>query len=252
MTTTARASRTGTARQPGPAEARLLRQAAAGAALAAVSYALQPVIVFAFAPPVSGTAPADQYSDVADLAARTWQGPVEAAVFCGVGLGFLLLALAVGRLLTRRGDAAGSPGAGGPLWPELMRVLGIISAAGWLLTAGLSLAGYSPIALNLAETGADATAQRAAIQLSGVVVTGAVSLAAIALTGWLLGLGVLGRRHGLIGWPLAAASALLALACVLSAALASSPYAVLGLIPYLLVLAGAFWFKARRLRVPLV
>lgn len=222
-----------------PTESRTYRLAGWGALLAAVSYILQPVIVFTFYPPVASEDVASTYSDVADLAGRTWSGSLEAAVFAGVAFGLLLVTTAVGRLLR-----AGRPSAG--LWIQITTAFGWFSAAGWLLMAGLSIANYSSVTLFLPETGADQTVQRAVIQGTYIAITGGLAFASLAFLGWLVGFSILGRRSGVVGWPLTVVALLAAAVLVLSLFAWTSPIGMLALIPFLLVFGVAFLLTSRR------
>lgn len=238
-----------TASAPAPAgdahsERALYRVAGWGALLAAVSYVMQPVLVFTAYAPVESTNVADQYSDVADLASRTWSGPAEAAIFCGVAVGLLMMTTAVSQLLNRRLRVSPFFEAGVGL--QLMTIFGWITGLAWLFAAGLSLVEYSAMTQGLAETGADSSTQKSLILLLNIVLSGALAVGAFALIGWLVGLIVLGRRARVAGWGIVILSSLLLLGLALTAALLSAPFAVLGLIPYLLVLGIVFLVKSRR------
>ena len=75
-----------------------------GGVLAAASWLVQPFLVL-----VVATADEGEFPTVDFLLANPWYGPVEAAVFTGIGVGLLLLVLAVGALLAQRAAEVSVP-----------------------------------------------------------------------------------------------------------------------------------------------
>ncbi len=93
---------------------KLYRFAGWGAALSGVCYFLQPILVAVMEATSSG--PENVFLSPTEIADVFWQGPVEGAVFTGVGIGLLAAVLGVGRLVRtgagtlRRGGRGARPG----------------------------------------------------------------------------------------------------------------------------------------------
>ena len=155
---------------------------------AALFYILQPVAVLFLIP---GATETGQYS-TPDQVAR-WTGPYEVVAFGGVAVCTLLLVVAVGRLLPRDSTL-----------PWFGAGLGLVGAAGWLATAGLSLSSVSLIGRSLADIDVSSDVQREAVQTVAVIVGGSVGIAAFGAAGWAITVGlVVLRTHALsrsLGW----------------------------------------------------
>ncbi|MGW9630030.1 hypothetical protein ACWGST_04960 [Agromyces sp. NPDC055520] len=172
---------------------RLLRTAGFGGIGAAIAWFLQPVLVsIASADLVDGV-------DAAFVASHPFNGVAEAAIFVAVGVGLLYFVTAVGRL-ARLSDFPISTTA------VVSHLLGIMAALAWLLVAGLSVAPYTSVGAYLGELAPDRATQLGLYQLLSVVLASAIMLFVVGFAWWLIALATIGRRRGVIGWPLSIAA----------------------------------------------
>ncbi|MBW0117759.1 hypothetical protein [Pseudonocardia abyssalis] len=216
--------------RPPRTDGALHRTAGWGALGAAVAYLGQPLAVALLFSEYPDDAP------VADrIAAAPWNGAVEGVIFGGLGLGMLVLVLAVGRL---RGGASVAGRVGD--------ALGLVSAAAWILIGGMSLAKYSSVTAGMGEDLPGAQDQLAVITALDTVIIGLVATAGIGAAGWLVGLATAGRRVGVVGTGLAVVCAVAAAVIVVPMFVLAVPFGVLVLIPVLLVLGAAFLLRGRR------
>lgn len=200
-----------------------------GAVAAGACYLLQPLLVVL----LWGE---EEWSSPATIEAAVWRGPLEGAVFAGVGLGLLVAVIGLDRLVRRRVEAPG--------W-RVAHVLGVVSSVGWLLMAGLSVGGSSSVARAMGDIGADLPTMQAALHMGAVMVAGVLAMVATAMAGWLLGLARWGRRAGVIGRPTAVVALVAAVACLVPQLIWSQPFGVLATIPALFVLGVALLRRAR-------
>lgn len=169
-----------------------------------------------------------------------WNGLYEGLVFGGIGLGLLTMMVAVSRLLDARArDASVLRGVG--------EALGVVAAVSWLVVAGLGFAPYTSVGYYLREFVPGVAEQKATYEALGLVSTGVLLVFALCMIGWLVALGTVGRRAGVIGWPLAIAAFVAAGA---TAAAFFVPFAppwstICGLV-YALVLGVALLVKSRK------
>lgn len=215
---------------------KLYRFAGWGAALGGVCYLLQPILVAVMEATSSG--PENVFLSPTEIADVFWQGPVEGAVFTGVGIGLLAAVLGVGRLV-RTGARDASP------WWGVAHVLGIVAACGWLLLAGLSIGLYSSVARAMAEIGADEPTMRVALHMGSVVIAGVLALTAVASASWLIGLGRTGRRAGVIGLPAAVVALIAAAVCLVPMLALSQPFGVLATAPAFIVVGVSMLRRSR-------
>lgn len=211
-----------------PSTRSLYRTAGWGAVLGGGSYAVQPVLVF-LVPSGGDMDSAAYYVD------NSWSGAVEGAVFTGVAVGVALLVLAVGELVRRTGPVS--------IAAHLAHLLGLAGAAAWLLVAG-SLLGLYGSGSNLMDAAPEAAGQALAVHVSGTEVFGLLSTAAIALSGWLIGVATVGRR--VVGVSGAVVAGLTVLVMLVPLLVWSLPFGVLVLVPALLVLGVLLLVRASR------
>ena len=213
------------------------RVAGVAAISAAAVYLIQPLLVALNGAEEQGPLPAE----VRD---SWWAGAAQAVALGGVGVALLVLVIALGLVLRERiGPLSAGQQAG--------QALGVLGAAGWLVAAAVSLAGFSTVAAGIADSGADEAAQRAALDVVWVVLTAGLELASIGLAGWLAMISTVGRRAGLVGRPLAAAGLLVALVMLVTS-LVVVPAGLLLLIPYLTFLGVRLLRRARTAADPVL
>ncbi|MPZ74825.1 MAG: hypothetical protein GEU74_16710 [Nitriliruptorales bacterium] len=218
-------------------ERRLYRTAGFGSVLAAVAWLVQPLLVFVVAGADAPETPTMDY-----LLENPWGGPVEAAVFTGIGAGVLVLVLAVQALLAGRADAVSVP-------TRVTQLCGVIAGSAWILLAGWYMGPYTSVGKAITEAAPDVALQQAVLQIHNVGAIGIIVAAGLAFAGWLLGLATAGRTHALIGRPLAVGSGLAA--AVIVVPLLTMPFSppwgvLLGMEAYLLIAGVAFLVKARK------
>jgi hypothetical protein len=184
---------------------------------AAAVYLLMPIIVA-----IQGEKQVPLPSEVRGL---WWEGALQALVLAGVGISLLILIVGTGALLRQRL---------GPMSVvrQAVHTIGLVGATGWLFAGAASLAQFSTVTAAIADTGADAAAQRAALHVVSVVLTVGLELASLALSVWLTMFSIFGLRAGVVGRPLAVAGVGVA-AVVAATALVMVPAGLLLLIPYL-------------------
>lgn len=205
-----------------------------GALLAAVSWIVQPILVLTLA---SGEGA--EFPSVEFLLANPWLGPLEAAVFAGIGLGLLLLVLAVWTLLTRRAEAVS-------ITALMGHVLGVLAGCIWILLAGWHLGPFTSVGEALSEAAPDSALQQAALHIHNVGSTSLIIASGLAFAGWLVVIAVAGRAHRVIGRPLAVVALVAAIVVVLPVFMPfSPPWGVIGMQAFALVAGVGFLLKAR-------
>ncbi len=218
-------------------ERRLYRTAGFGSVLAAVAWLVQPLLVFVVAGGDAAETPTMDY-----LLENPWGGPVEAAVFTGIGAGVLVLVMAVEALLAGRADAVSVPA-------RVTQVCGVIAGSAWILLAGWYMGPYTSVGKAITEAAPDVAVQQAVLQIHAVGTMGIIVAAGLAFAGWLLGLATVGRTHAVVGRPLAIGAGLAAVVIVVP--LLTLPFSppwgvILGMEAYLLVAGVALLAKARK------
>lgn len=218
-------------------ERRLYRTAGFGSVLAAVAWFVQPLLVFVVAGGDAAETPTMDY-----LLENPWGGPVEAAVFTGIGAGVLVLVMAVEALLAGRADAVSVPA-------RVTQVCGVIAGSAWILLAGWYMGPYTSVGKAITEAAPDVAVQQAVLQIHAVGTMGIIVAAGLAFAGWLLGLATVGRTHAVVGRPLAIGAGLAAVVIVVP--LLTLPFSppwgvILGMEAYLLVAGVALLAKARK------
>jgi hypothetical protein len=218
-------------------ERRLYRTAGFGSVLAAVAWFVQPLLVFVMAGADAPDTPTMEY-----LLENPWGGPVEAAVFTGIGAGVLVLVLAVQVLIAGRADAVSVPA-------RVAHVCGVIAGSAWILLAGWYMGLYTSVGKAIIEAAPDVALQQAMLQIHAVGAMGIIVAAGLAFAGWLLGLATAGRAHAVVGRPLAIGAGLAVVLIVVP--LLTMPFSppwgvVLGMQAFLLVAGVAFLVKARK------
>jgi hypothetical protein len=206
-----------------------------GGVLAAASWLVQPFLVL-----VVATADEGEFPTVDFLLANPWYGPVEAAVFTGIGVGLLLLVLAVGALLAQRAAEVSVPARVG-------HVLGVLAGCAWILLAGWHLAPFTSVGKALSEAAPDIGVQQAVLHGHNVGSTGIILAAGLAFAGWLISIATVGRAHGVIGWPLSGVALVAVVAVVLPMLIPfSPPWGLIGMQAYALAAGIAFLVRARK------
>jgi hypothetical protein len=234
MTRTDSAARARIDAPPSASRRRLLRTAGFGGIGAAVAWLLQPLLVsVASADLVDGV-------DFAFIQSHPFNGIAEGAIFVGVSVGLLYFVTAVGRL-ARLSSAPISTTA------SVSQLLGIASALGWLLVAGLSIAPYTSVGFFLGESAPERATQLGLYQLLSVVLTSSIVIYVAGFAWWLIALSTIGRRRGVVGWPLSI-TAIVAAAIMVSQLLVpfAPPWGTLAGIAFVLAAGIAFLVKARR------
>lgn len=207
-----------------------------GGLLSALAWLVQPLLVFAVASAEEGEYPTVEY-----LLANPWYGPVEAAVFTGIGIGLLLLVIAVAMLIVGRADATSA-------MARLAHVMGVLAGCTWVLLAGWYLAPFTSVGEALADAAPDVALQQAALQIHNIGATGLVLASGLAFAVWLLGIATVGRAHGVIGRPLTLVAFAAAIVLVLPMVMPfSPPWGVIGQQIFAFVAGVAFLLKARNL-----
>lgn len=201
----------------------MYRFAGWGAVLAAGCYLLQPLYV-------TFAAEEEEWISPATIEQAVWRGPLEAAVFVGVGVGLLVVVVGLDRLVSAR---VSDPG-----W-RVAHLLGVVSAIGWLLMGGLAVGGSSTVARAMGDIGADLPTMQVGMQAVLIVVTGALGLVATTFAGWLIGLARWGRRADVIGRPTAIVAVVAAIACVVPQLVWSQPFGALVAVPALVFIGVA-------------
>ena len=120
----------------------------------------------------------------------------------------------------------------------------MLGAAGWMLAAGLSVAGTSTVAAALARSGADRAAQGAALHVVNIGITAALVVTAVTFGGWLVLFSRDARRVGIVGRGLSLAGIVVG-ALAAASAFYGFPVGLLLTIPYLLILGAALLRSAK-------
>lgn len=218
---------------PDPAR-RLYRAGGLGGVGAFLAWTGQPVVVALAAGDVSD-APAWE-----DIRSRPWSGAVEVVLFSAVGLGALVLVLAVWQLLRLR-EATAS------VWQQVGLTGGVVGAAAWFLVGAESLRMYTSIGAGLPTITADEELQRVAIDGTYLDVTGALVLFAVGWTVWTVLLVTTARRLRVVGTPTAVFAGLTLAGPVAGLALPfGSPWWLLVFVLSMLVVGIVFLVRARR------
>jgi ABC-type cobalt transport system substrate-binding protein len=213
--------------------ARLYRAAGLGGVIAVAAWIAQPIVVGILAATETG------YPSIETLQSRPYSGAIEAVIFSTIAIGFLVLVTALGRLAT----AAGATG----LMPRVGTILGTVAGLSFLVAAGLSLGQYTSVGAGLAEVAPDTELQIALLDTIAVVMTGFVSVFALAGAAWLVVVATSFRAAGVVGWPLAIVAFVAAALVVGSLALPfAPPWGSLG--PLLFALVGGIGLLIRSAR----
>ena len=178
--------------------AHLVERTAAFAALAAAAlYIIQPVLVFGLTPLLPEI---PEYATAAEAASATWQASLEAGLFFGIGVAFVVFAVACGRAI--------DPHREGGVALQVAGGFGLLAGGASLLfagtfTASAGVGGWADVA---AATD-DADAQRTVVQvleavgigtLAGIALLTAATIAAVSVAARRTrSAGPGRRRHGL-------------------------------------------------------
>lgn len=191
-----------------PDQARPLRAAAIGSLIAAIAYVLIPVSRGVISALLSADA-TSVYPTPAEIGSQQWTGLVFFVLYGAVGAGTLLLTQGTVAAVTAR--------AGDSFAARVARSAGVIAAAGFLLFGGGARSMWSFIGANMAETGAEPSAQVAAIWAINVSIAAPIFAAVTAFAVWSCWLAVAVRRTGVL--PRALAAVVAVLAVIVAAAL---------------------------------
>ncbi|MET0716175.1 MAG: hypothetical protein ABWY57_14790 [Mycetocola sp.] len=213
---------------------RLYHIAGLGGVGAFVAWAAQPVIVSIMSPRAPQNGP-----DFAYIESAPFLGVMEAIVFSAIGVAILFLVTAVGQLMLVAGPLSTATRVG--------QLLGIISGIAWFFVAGSSFALYTSVGFHLGELAPQQGLQQALYQLHAVGLIGFIGLYMLGVIGWLVMLATVGRRTGVIGWPLAIVC-ILAVGIMVTASFVpfAPPWGSLAGVGAAFVLGVVFLVKARR------
>lgn len=221
-----------------PANLRLYRRAGLTAILIVAAWVAQPIVVLSAATRNAGKSGSEALPAVQDLLDSRWNGPSEFLIFAATGIFTLVLVHTVDAIV---------PLSSGP--PDIARgvsrSLGVMAGMGWLLMACLTLTLYTSIGAALAVAAPDADLQRAVIHGVHLVGGGMVQLSAVATAGWLVGLGLWGKRAGVVGRGLGATASILGVLTVFLSLAVTITGGSLLFIPALLTIGVAFLVRGR-------
>lgn len=219
-------------------ERRLSRIAGFGGIIAVGAWLGQPVLVA-----VLSAAEGEESATMEQLQERPYSGAIEAVIFLAMAVGFIAFVSASSQLVRRRSGPD-------PLtWARVGEGFGWVGAAAWIAVASASLTPYTSVGLGLAEALPDTTSQVAVLEANAFLIMSFVLAGAIGLGGYAVFLATTGRRAGVIGWPLSVVG--LAAAAALAVPLLvpfSAPWALVGVLAFVLVAGVAFLVRSRRSR----
>lgn len=211
----------------------LYRAAGIGGIVAFGCWLLQPILVFLIVGDRAG-APSWQYFQ--DF---PWNGVYEGLTFGGIGVGILVLVTATGILIDREGDATTGS--------RLLTWFGMLAGSMWLLTAGVTFVPFTSVGYFVRELIPETADQNAVFQALVMGITGLLISYALLSVGWLVLFGIVARRRGVIGRPLAVLAMIAAaVACAGFFTPFAPPWAAISPLLYLLILGVALLVKGCR------
>jgi hypothetical protein len=215
---------------------RVERTAAFAALAAAALYIIQPVLVFGLTPLLPEI---PEYATAAEAASATWQASLEAGLFFGIGVAFVVFAVACGRAIDPHRD--------GGVATQVAGGFGLLAGGAWLLFAGtfIASAGVGGWA-DVAAAADDADAQRAAVQVLEAVGIGTLAGIALLTAATIAAVSVAARRTRSLGLGVVVTGWVFAILIAASSILALQPVALLLVIPWLVVVAIVFLRRSRR------